>query len=739
MSLNAAGASLPRPPADIFRAGAKDIFAGLIASVITIAYGLSFAALIFAPPLNTWLAYGIAATFITSAVTASILALRSSLPFAIAGPDPTTVAVTATLVSALVARLTEQGLPDDLLAPVAIIMALSAALTGILLFALGLARAGGAIRFIPYPVIGGFLGASGCLMVGGAVRVITGQGIGIASLLTLLDASLLAKLLPAIAIALAIYLGLRRRGESPYVLPAVLLVGIALAHAVLTITGTSMSTAEANGWLFKAPAAVGLTPTWDLGDLRMFPWKVLPALSGDLFAVVFVTAISTLLNTTGLEFLTKREADLQRELKTVGVANVVAALVGGYVSTIALNRTTLNYVAGARGRLSGLTVAAMSVLMVTVDPGFLAYVPKFVLGGLLLYLGANLIYEWLINSARRVSLLEYASLLAITFLILQIGFIAGVFIGVIIGCTTFAVSASRVNAIKFSFDGSEYRSTLDRGPEELAILAANGHAIQGMSLQSYIFFGSANRLYEQVKALFAKNPETRFLLLDFRLVTGIDSSAMHSFTQIKSAADELGARLVLVNLPADLQDTFRSRKFITDDIVLADDLDRALESCEEAVIAVHSSGGGTAATLRHWLTVALGSAEHAEQLSQLCKRIEVGKDAIIAVQGEAANSMHFILEGRVGIIVSMDDGRQIRVRSLGPHTTIGEMGLITRQLRSATIQAEVASVLYELSADAYERLKRENSALAEALLTYIVRIMAERLSFASRVIGILRR
>lgn len=739
MSVNAAGGSLNSRSAALARTGAKDIFAGLIASVITIAYGLSFAALIFAPPLNTWLAYGIAATFITSAVTAAIVAARSSLPFAIAGPDPTTVAVTATLVSALVARLTDQGLPDDLLAPVAIIMSLGAALTGILLFGLGLARAGGAIRFIPYPVIGGFLGATGCLMVSGAVRVITDHGIGLATVDTLLQASALAKLLPAIVIVVAIYLGLRRRDDSPYTLPAILLGGIAVAHLALAITGTSLAAAEATGWFFKAPAAVGLTPTWDLNDLAMFPWNVLPGLAGDLFAVMFVTAISTLLNTTGLEFLTKREADLQRELKTIGVANLVAAALGGYVSTIALNRTTLNYVAGARGRLSGLTVAAVSTLMLIADPGFLAYVPKFVLGGLLLYLGAHLVYEWLINSARRISLLEYASLLAITFLILQIGFIAGVLIGVIIGCTTFAVSASRVNAIKFSFDGSEYRSTLDRGPGELAVLAANGHEIQGMSLQSYIFFGSANRLYEQVKALFAKSPRTRFLLLDFRLVTGIDSSAMHSFTQIKRAADELGARLVLVNLSPELRDTFRNRKFIADDVILADDLDRALESCEKEVIAAHLAEGATARTLVDWLAQALGGAEYAEQLAQVCQRLEIGKDTVIARQGEAARSMHFILEGRVGIIVNMDDGRLIRVRSLGPHTTIGEMGLITRQKRSATIQAEVPSVLYELSADAYERLKRENSALAQALLTYIVRVMAERLSFASKVIGVLRR
>src|SRR4029079_9008554 len=94
MSVNIAGGSLTRRTDELARTGVNDIFAGLVASVITIAYGLSFAALIFAPPLNTWLAYGIAVTFITSAVTAAIVAARSSLPFAIAGPDPTTVAVT---------------------------------------------------------------------------------------------------------------------------------------------------------------------------------------------------------------------------------------------------------------------------------------------------------------------------------------------------------------------------------------------------------------------------------------------------------------------------------------------------------------------------------------------------------------------------------------------------------------------------------------------------------------------
>jgi len=123
---------------------------------------------------------------------------------------------------------------------------------------------------------------------------------------------------------------------------------------------------------------------------------------------------------------------------------------------------------------------------------------------------------------------------------------------------------------------------------------------------------------------------------------------------------------------------------------------------------------------------------------QLCERIEVQPGEIIVREGDPANSMHFILDGRVGIMVNAG-GHPVRVRSLGPHTTIGEMGLITRQPRSATMQAELVSVLYELSASAYESIKRENPALSHALLTYLVAVMAERLSFANRVIGILQR
>jgi len=102
----------------------------------------------------------------------------------------------------------------------------------------------------------------------------------------------------------------------------------------------------------------------------------------------------------------------------------------------------------------------------------------------LFFAGGRLFYRWLVTSALQLQVLDYLSLVVIAVIILRWGFIAGVLIGVVIGCATFALSASRVNAAKFSFDGSEYRSSVDRSPIELSLLTAYGGELQGITLQS---------------------------------------------------------------------------------------------------------------------------------------------------------------------------------------------------------------------------------------------------------------
>jgi sulfate permease, SulP family len=725
-----------KPP---LRAVIKDILGGGAASVLTLTFGLSYSLLIFTGPLAPYLSYGVAATFISSAVLAGVIAAGSSLPFAVAGPDSSTAAMTGILASSVVERVVAADPSAPLLAPVLLTLALATVATGIVLFVFGMTRMGRAIRYVPYPVVGGFLGATGCLILLGAVRVITGQRLQFATLGQFEDFLTLSKLAAACVMALILYLTWHR-SRSSFGLPAILVGGVIAAHLLFWLTGVSLAEAQAAGWTFQSPPSADFMLPWSLEGIEKYPWHTLPELSGNLIAVIFVTASCTLFNTTGIEVAVQREANLERELNVTGIANMLSGALGGYTGCISISRSVLNFNSGGSSSLSGLTVAALSLLMLLFAPALLGYMPKFVLGGLLIYLAADALHKWIVQSRRRLSFIEYLSLLAIIVIIVQWGFIAGILIGVVIGCATFALSASRIDSIKYSFDGSEYRSSLDRSREDEAVLSAHGGKIQGLNLQSYLFFGSANRLYQHVKALLERHPECRFLVFDFKLVTGIDSSAAYSFAQIKRTAQDRGIKLVLVHLPATAEKALRSSEFISADVSIVPELDHALEWCENEIIVLHQGRDQEEASLRDWFTQILGTEEDAAELIHRCERLEVTAGEIIVSAGAPADSMHFILDGRVGIMIPAGEGSgTTRVRSLGRYTTIGEMGLVTHAPRSATIQAEVASILYVLSAQQFDALKLENPMLGQKLLTYFVSVMAERLTFANRMIAVLRR
>ncbi len=725
----------PRLP---LRAALKDVLGGSAASVLTVTFGLSYALLIFAGPLAPFLSYGVAATFISSAVLAAVIGVGSSLPFAVAGPESSTAAMTGILASSMVERIVAADPSAPLLAPVLLTLALATVATGIVLCGFGMTRMGRAIRYVPYPVVGGFLGATGCLILLGAVRVITGQRLQLATLGQFGNIQTLSKLAAACAMAVVLYLTWHR-SRTPFGLPAILVGGVIAAHIVFWLAGIPPAQAQAAGWTFQPPPAVNFMLPWSVDAIRNYPWYTLPELSGNFIAVAFVTASCTLFNTTGIEVATQREANLERELNVTGIANALSGAFGGYTGCVSVSRSVLNFNGGGTGPLSGLTVAAISLAMLAFAPTILGYMPKFVLGGLLIYLGADQLHKWIVQSRRRLSVAEYLSLLAIIVIIVQWGFIAGILIGVVIGCATFALSASRIDSIKYSFDGSEYRSSLDRSREDQAVLSAHGDKIQGLNLQSYLFFGSANRLYQHVKALLARHPECRFLLFDFKLVTGINSSAAYSFAQIKRTAEDRGIKLVLVHLPPAAEKALRSIDFVSQGVSIVPELDHALEWCENEIIAQHQGREQEETSLRDWFVRILGTEEDAAALIHRCERLEVEPGEVIVSAGDAADSMHFILDGRVGIMIPAGEGGTTRVRSLGRYTTIGEMGLVSHAPRSATIQSEAASVLYVLSAHQFEALKGENPLLGQKLLTYFVAVMAERLTFANRMITVLRR
>src|SRR5262249_32038515 len=155
-------------------------------------FSISCAALVYSGPLAPSLPVGIATALIGACVTALVVAWRSSLPLAIAGPDSHGSAVLALMAAVVVAP---GGSPGQ---------AAATALTGLLLFALGRLRVGAWVRFIPFPVVGGFLAGAGWLIVRGSFVVMADVPLGFTTLPRLAEPGVLARWLPGVAFAVAL-------------------------------------------------------------------------------------------------------------------------------------------------------------------------------------------------------------------------------------------------------------------------------------------------------------------------------------------------------------------------------------------------------------------------------------------------------------------------------------------------------------------------------------------------------
>ena len=119
-------------------------------------------------------------------------------------------------------------------------MSLATAFTGLVLCILGFTRAGRAIRFVPFPVIGGFLGATGWLMIMGAIQVVTDQRPSLNNFGAFVSMAVIGKLTAGLIVAMVLHF-LVRRSKSPFILPGVLLAAFAATYLVLFLTARRLA------------------------------------------------------------------------------------------------------------------------------------------------------------------------------------------------------------------------------------------------------------------------------------------------------------------------------------------------------------------------------------------------------------------------------------------------------------------------------------------------------------------
>ncbi len=719
------------------------LVSGMLCGIVIIVAAASQAAFIFTGPLDVHLPIGIGIALFASAVVAAVIALRSSVPGMIGAPQEVPLASLAIIAAAVSEALADSAGEHETLVTVVAAIGVASVLAGVSFYLMGYFRLGRLIRFIPFPVIAGFLAGTGWLIVRGSIGVIAGDADILSDLEALRQPHILLKLALAIGF-IALISFLSQRTHSSIALSTTVIAATILFHLVSFITQTPFDDLRDTGWVIDLLGdRPSLWPPLELSDFAFIRW---PAIAGqwlNILSLVALSSLAVLMHASGLELALHRDIDLDKELRVAGSANVISGLGGGLTGFQTLGLTLLGHRLGGLDRVVGIIVAVMCVVFLTVGATFLTFVPKPLFGALLLWVGASLILDWLILTFRRVTAAEYAIICAILLIIVFVGLLPGIVFGIIAGLFLFVVDYSKIDVVKNALTGAEFHSNVDRSEERRQFLEKHGAAILIYRLQGFVFFGTADRFREQVvERLQAPGEQpVSYLVIDFWRVTGIDTSAVVSFRKMAHFARQREVTIVLTGLNAETQRAFERSGLSPDAgrlLLSFSDLDRGVEWCEDQLLSrLSNSGEGAGYSITDELAQLVDDRELAAKLATYLQRSEFEPFAVMIEQESPSEEMYFIESGQATVELRGAGDARIRLKTLGPGAIVGEIAFYLGGTRTASVVARSKVVAWLFSRTALAKAQREAPEVAVAFHKGMASMLAGRLSSTNRLVQFL--
>jgi SulP family sulfate permease len=718
----------------------RDAVAGAISAVVQIAYCISFAALIFTGDLAGGFSLGLAGLIMGAVVTCLVIAVTSTFSPVVGGPDSPAVAVMSVLASSIAAALQAKGASTDaIILNVLVALTVSTLLTGILLYGTGALKLGQWLRFIPYPVIGGFLAASGILLLTGGMEVITQTNLTLKpSSWEVLYSSTYG---PQIIIGALFAISIPILGRF---VPAYLALPLAFFGFLMALDGSLFGLvkdeAERRTWFLPSLGELSLWLPINAVMHEQVDWGVIAQSGAEIGSFCGVMAIALLLDVTSLEVARQKTADLDQEFRSNGLANLLAAVFGGFGGSLSMNACILLDESGATTRWAGAIVGIVCaiILFSGVDVG--SVVPKAILGGMLAYIGVMIIVE-LWEAPAKSSWMEWALTGVMTLVIINFSYFMGVVLGVIGACLMFALSYSRIGVIRRHLTRHDFSSNVERSPEQTHLLREEGKRVHVFWLSGFIFFGSSNGLFERIKRVIEgqQDKPVGYVVLDFGQVPGLDTSAVLSLVKLRNFCEEQGVTLAFSGVSEVMQQGFNKAGFFGSERPhqLFGSRNEAVEWCEDMLLLYHEVGDASVHSFESWLGKEFGGQLDFERIASFMEREELDKGAFLFRQGEPSDSVVLQASGCVAITIIDEHGRPIRLRRMVGHTVVGEMGFYRHVPRTASVIAEEPTVVYRLRREAFDRMQGADPEAAAALHKLIIRLLSDRLEFANREISAL--
>lgn len=737
----------PMPEPSRLEAIARTIGTGVVCGFLAVIQSAGFGLFVLGGSAHALapVAVGMAISATTAATLVAVF--TSSVPGTISIAQTVPIAALAAGISHILAATGGDAGSTAAAATMVAFAALGSLAFGLTALALGAFRWGRFIRFVPYPVIAGFFAGCGWLIMLGGLGVAAGHRIGFGNLGLLADQSVQIRLLATVAVVGAIAV-LARRYPLGTVLPSVAAAALAAYAIGAAVLGFGPSAAMREGWLVNLSEEGGLWPPVPPADLVAVD---LGALSGALIALpvlVILSVMTLLMNISTIELATRRDINLDRELRSVGIQNLAGAAGGGLPAFHSVPLTLLATRLQATSPAAGLIAAGICAAVLAFGDVFLSHLPTPLLGGLVVWVGLSLVVDWLVRAFPRLPREEYLVVIFIFLAIVFAGLAWGLLVGLIAAAVLFVVEYGRIEIVRHVLTGRDYQSGADGSEARHRALQSAGDAILIVRLQGFLFFGTADRMRRRLQRLIERDDRgpVRYLLIDFRRVSGIDSSTVISLTRLAQTTGTRRFTLVLCGMSEAVR-----RAVVKggptggpepggpeSHVRFVADLDQGLAACEDELLAdiAPDLAARRPIPVTDTLAVIVGDRSAAETLGAYLDRVDVAAGGALIEQGAPSDDVYFIEQGHAAVI--LDAGKErLRLATVGPGAIAGEMAFYLRNQRSASVVAETPLIAWRLSAASLRRLEADSPEMLVRFHRGMAAILAHRLAGANRLVRLL--
>jgi MFS superfamily sulfate permease-like transporter len=724
-----------------------DVRGGITSAVVSLGILLPLGLLAFASLGAEGAAIGVRAAFAATICGGLVATIVGGVAIPGTGPRTSTSLIFAGFVASLATDpQLRQGAGHDL-PTLLVLTSLCVGLAGLLQVAFGALRLGSLAKFVPLPVVAGFMNGVAVLVAISQLRPL----LGLPREVSLLDPMQLAAGIRGGSLALGLatvafaFVASRRWPKLPWAL-----LGLAAGTLAGVLVGAALPGTDI-GPLFGAPAG-GLPP----------PTALLPLADADTYAVVrrhlpqllttasvlaIIGSMDTLLAAVGMDAVLNARHRSNRVLVGQGLANVASALVGGMPVTYLVAAPMAAHRAGARGGLTGWVSTAVLLLILLFGSAAVGWIPVTVSAGIMLIIALGLFDQWskvvwreLRTSGMRDrdAVWSLAVVVIVGIVTVLFGFVASVAAGVLLSMVLF-IGAMNRSLVRSVATGATRHSRRIYYPEQARVLRERGGDIRVVELEGAIFFGTAETLAREVGQLAG---DARYVVLDIRRVTTIDASGAIALEQLSRRLAAAGVSLLLSGIVAGDR---HARALRAGGAFLHEasrawfgDLDHALEHAEHAILETAGVRAPDDELPLAALSLFAGlDAAHTAVLERHLQRLALAEGETLFRAGEPGDRLYVLAQGSISVLSGARAAGQAaqRLATFMPGVIFGETAMLDGGGRTATAVAEQPSTVYVLTRAALDDIRRDDPALASQILLNLAGELSSRLRHATATIN----